>query len=236
MTFYKALYPFYDRIFPLNQSAESFFVDLFKKGESILDIGAGTGSMAIALAEKGLKVTAVEPELEMANTILSKASTKGVSVTVETNTMEEIEDLTENYDGIMCIGNTLPHLQSIEEIENFLKSCYLKLNQGGRLTLQTVNFERFFASSDFSFPIISQEDFKFERKYESKGEKILFTTTLTSSETISNSIPLFPVTSKQILPLLKSIGYKEIKLFGNFMGADYSVDSPAMIVVASKIN
>lgn len=235
MTFYETLYPFYDRIFPLNKQSESFLEAHFNKGQSLLDVGAGTGNMAIALAEKGFIVTAVEPEEKMANDIIVKASSKDISVKVHTYTMEQIEQLGENFDGIYCVGNTLPHLQSIEEIKSFLEKCYKKLTDGGQLILQTVNFEKFISSLDFSFPIIEKEEFKFERNYEQQDEKVIFTTTLTTKKgAFTNSIPLYPVTSNEIVPSLEQIGYNKIEVLGNFKGEPYSVGSPAFIVVATK--
>lgn len=233
MTFYESLYPFYDKIFPLNKQAESFIETIFQEGESILDIGAGTGNMAIALAEKGFNVTAVEPEEKMARDIAAKANSKEVSVKVHTNTMQQIDQLNGEFDGILCVGNTLPHLQSLEEIENFLEVCYRKLRGDGKLLIQTVNFEKFFASSDFSFPVIEKESFRFERKYEQQGEKIQFTTTLTTTDgAFTNSIPLYPVTRENMIPLLENSGFRKIELYGNFKGESYSVSSPAFIVVA----
>lgn len=233
MTFYESLYPFYDKIFPLNKQAEAFINTIFKEGESILDIGAGTGNMAIALAEKGFNVTAVEPEEKMAQDILAKARTKEVSVHVHTYTMQQIDQLEGDFNGIVCVGNTLPHLQSLEEIEDFLEKCYRKLRGDGKLLIQTVNFEKFLANPDFSFPVIEKEDFKFERKYEQQGEKVQFTTTLTTADgAFMNSIPLYPVVTEKIVPLLEKIGFKNIELHGNFKGEDLSVDSPAFIVVA----
>lgn len=233
MSFYESLYPFYDKIFPLNQQAATFLLSHFHKGASILDVGAGTGNMAIALAKEGLKVKAIEPEQAMANDILSKADAEGISMEVQTKTMEQIGQLDETYDGIYCVGNTLPHLQSMTEIQRFLEQCFAKLNKGGTLIIQTVNFDKFLASDNFSFPVIEKENFKFERKYESLGGKVQFTAILTThGKSSTNTIPLFPVTAKVLVPLLEKAGFKENNVFGNFKGEAHSVKSPALVVVA----
>ena len=237
MSFYKVLSPYYDFIFPLNNNALSFLSTSFNKGESLLDIGAGTGSMAIALAEKGLIVTAIEPEETMAEHIGLKAVTSEVPLSIHTKSMEQIEQLQETFDGIYCIGNTLAHLQNLEDLESFLNKCFKKLKQNGRLILQLVNYDNVISNDNFSFPVIKKENFVFTRQYEKKKEHILFTTTLTTDkESKVNTVSLYPITSLQLIPLLEKAGFQEIQAYGSFKGESYSPNSQALIVVARTVD
>lgn len=232
MSFYHDLTVYYDEIFPLNKTAFSFISPFFEKGQSVLDIGAGTGNMAIALAGEGLMITASEPEEKMAQSIRKKANSK---VSVHTKSMEEMGEFQENFDGILCIGNTLPHLPNIEAIQAFLGKCYEKLNKDGKMILQQVNYDKILSQDDFSFPIIEKENFTFTRHYEKKEDHILFTSRLTADgETIENTIPLFPVTSQQLTSLLKKVGFQTVDVYGNFKGEPHSVTSPALVTVAKK--
>ncbi|WP_338471404.1 class I SAM-dependent methyltransferase [Niallia sp. XMNu-256] len=235
MSFYNDLTAYYDQIFPLNQTAFSFISQHLPEGSTILDIGAGTGNMAIALAEKGIKVTASEPEETMAQSIQDKASSRGIDLSVFTKSMEEIDEIQGSFDGILCLGNTLPHLSNTREIEIFLKKCYLKLGQNGVLIIQQVNYDRVLTKHDFSFPVIEKEDFTFTRHYEKKDEHILFSTRLTVNEkTIENTMPLFPIISQQLISLLKVAGFGVVNVHGNFKGEAHSIDSPALVIVAKK--
>ncbi len=235
MSFYKVLSPYYDFIFPLNHNALSFLSSYFNKGEPLLDIGAGTGSMAIALAEKGCKVTAIEPEETMAEHIRLKAAASGTPLSIHTKSMEQIEQLQETFDGIYCIGNTLAHLQNLEELESFLDNCLKKLNQNGKLILQLVNYDNVMTNDHFSFPVIKKENFVFTRQYAKKEENILFTTTLTTDkESLVSTVPLYPITSLQLIPSLKKTGFQEIQMYGSFIKESYSPNSQALIVVASR--
>ena len=130
MSFYKNLASYYDRIFPLNQIALSFISQYFQEGEVVLDMGAGTGNMAIALAEKGLHVTASEPEETMAESIRHKSKLKELSVNVHTKTMEQIGEFQGSFDGIVCIGNTLPHLPINRGSRRLLASMLSKIKKG----------------------------------------------------------------------------------------------------------
>ena len=80
MSFYQSFASYYDRIFPLNQTALSFVSNYFQLGECILDMGAGTGNMAIALADNELKVTASEPDGTMAESIRSQSGYERLNI------------------------------------------------------------------------------------------------------------------------------------------------------------
>ena len=236
MSFYHDLSTYYDRIFPLNQTAYTFISQYFHEGNSVLDMGAGTGNMAIALAEKGLNVTASEPEETMAKSIKKKAKSKELLLSVHTKAMEEIDTFQENFDGILCIGNTLPHLSDLEGVEKFLQKCYIKLKSKGIIILQQVNYDRVLSKNDFSFPAIEKEDFSFTRHYEKKEEHLLFTSRLTINEVATeNTIPLYPVTSQQLISILKKIGFQMVDVYGNFKGESHSTESPALVTVARKL-
>ncbi|MBP2242801.1 SAM-dependent methyltransferase [Cytobacillus eiseniae] len=235
MSFYKTLTPFYDQIFPANTLTEQFLSSHLLKNGNILDVGAGTGNMAITLSKDGFTLTATEPEKKMANEIRSKAVAENLQIKVDTKSMQEIDEFLEPFDGIYCIGNTLAHLNHLDEIQHFFQHTYEKLHEHGKFIFQIVNFEKVLTNKDFHFPIIKKEAFEFQRHYELVGDKILFTTTLiVDGISESNTIPLYPATANQLLPLLEKIGFKKIEAYGNFKGEAYTVNTPALIVVATK--
>ncbi|MDQ0230693.1 class I SAM-dependent methyltransferase [Metabacillus malikii] len=235
MTFYKDLYPFYDRIFPLNKQAEEFLLHYFNEGDAVLDIGAGTGNMAIALAEKKLNITALELEPLMIEAIQQKAKSKDITIDCVNCSMMDISNMNKMFNGIYCIGNTLPHLQTVQEIKAFLQECYEKLNDNGNFIIQMVNFDKFASKADFSFPLINQADFSFRRKYEWTEDKILFTATLSfEGKETTNHTTLFPLQSQQLVQMLKEAGFNNVRLFGNFKANPYTVESPAIVTVAMK--
>ncbi len=235
MTFYQPLTQYYDEIFPTNPKASHFLASTFKQGGTLLDVGAGTGNMALSLVHEGFQVTATEPEETMVKQIHQKAKSSPYFLKIYTKAMQQLDEFTETFDGIYCIGNTLVHLDNLEEISEFLHQTYQKLNDDGIFIFQIVNFERVLTTQDFTFPVIKKETFAFERRYDLVDDKILFTTTLlTNDQTISNTTTLYPATSKQLLPILEDCGFQSIETYGNFAKDSYSLNSPALIVVAKK--
>ena len=142
------------------------------------------------------------------------------------------------FDTIINIGNTLSHLDNKDEVQTFLKKAYNQLTQGGKLILQMVNFEKYFAQKEGNYlgnlPLIENEKVKFERSYYLNSDnKVIFRTVL--DETIANEELLQPILSEELTLWLSQIGFKDLKLYGNFKKEPFNPEtSMALIVTAQK--
>lgn len=142
-----------------------------------------------------------------------------------------------SLEGIICFGNTLVHLNSLDEIADFLQQSKTVLNSKGKLLLQIVNYDKILGKNIKQLPIIENDEIIFERNYEyRKSEnKIDFNTRLTVKSTqqiIENSIELLPVLKNELAILLKNAGFNTCNYYGNFNQELYTMDSPALIVEA----
>ena len=235
MTFYQTLTPYYDELFPANEKQTNFIVSYLQKGSSILDVGAGTGNVAQALVEKGFAVTAMEPEETLAAKIREKAAVYEGIFSVNTFGMQQIKNVPGVFDGIYCIGNTLVHLDNTKEIFNFICGSYEKLKVNGKLMIQIVNYEKVLDENNLQFPVLEKKHFSFKRNYTLEGEKVLFTAILNvDDKELSNSISLYPITKKELLPMLKESGFRTIETFGNFEKEAYLPNKSALVLVATK--
>ncbi|MFB6465571.1 class I SAM-dependent methyltransferase [Cytobacillus sp. Hz8] len=235
MSFYETLAPYYDQIFPTNEKAFRFLSICFKGKRNLLDVGAGTGNMAFSLANSGYMVSALEPEASFTEEIRKKIIRSRNHLKLYRKNMQQLNELNEIYDGIYCIGNTLVHLNNLEEITQFFRDSYLTLANDGVMIIQTVNYENILTKEQFSFPIIKRDTFTFERKYEISKDTVLFTTTLTSDGKAKiNTTKLYPAVADQLVSSLKSCGFHDITVYGNYDFQNYSSNSPALILVAKK--
>ncbi|MGH1049206.1 methyltransferase domain-containing protein (plasmid) [Bacillus mycoides] len=235
MTFYQMLMPYYDEIFPVNGNQLNFITSYLQVGNSVLDVGAGTGNVAKALVEKGFTVTAMEPEKMMAAKICEKAAIHEGKFQVNTFGMQQIDNVPRIFDGIYCIGNTLVHLDNMKEITDFLQKSFEKLKKNGKLIIQIINYEKVLNQKKFIFPVIKKKHFSFKRDYAIEGEKVLFTATLNvDDKEVSNSIPLYPITKQELLPILTECGFQSVEAYANFEKKAYSSDGPALVIVATK--
>ena len=235
MSFYEKIVPYYDEIFPLNQKAYQLITKSFPAKSKILDLGAGTGSMAIQLAKEKFQVTAVEPDAKMVQSIQQKRSQLQVDCQIEAKSMQQLRTIIGSFDGLYCIGNTLAHAKNQTEIQDILAQVYEKLTTRGQFIAQVVNFDRVLATGTQPFSCIQKEEFTFERTYKIQGQSIAFTTTLTTTNGIAQqTTKLYPVTSSELVHALQHCGFSDVQIYGDYTEHLFSIQSPAIIVIARK--
>ncbi|OIJ12313.1 hypothetical protein BKP35_10950 [Anaerobacillus arseniciselenatis] len=234
MNFYKQLSEFYDTIFPLNEQSVTFIKSKITKGP-ILDLAAGTGNHSIALAKLGYKVTATDLDQNMVEKIKEKAAANNVPIETHQLAMEELDQFQETrFTTIICIGNSFVHLQSFEDVANVVSEMYDLLDAGGKLFIQTVNYDRVLSDGITKLPDIERENIAFYRTYEHQQDKIIFKGTLTvADQTYENEVSLLPLTSEQLGQILREANFT-VNMYGSFKGEPFEITSPALVVEATK--
>jgi len=241
MSFYQVLSRFYDDIFPKNPVQIEFLNRFTFNRNKILDIAAGSGNQALELAMAGHQVTAIDLDEVMIKTIKQKASARKLQLDAYALDMKNIETLDKSFDMIMCIGNSIVHLDSIDDISLTLKKIYHLLSKNGALIVQTVNYDRILQHNITELPVIhhAEKGITFVRTYEHAQKKIKFHGTLTidnsfEQQTFQNCVELYPLTSNELMNAMGIAGFSTVELFGNFKGDSYHNDSPALIAVGYK--
>lgn len=243
-TFYTSISTYYDHIFPLNQ-AQVHFVNKFLSGcehPEVLDIGCGSGSLALAMAQQNTRVQAIDFDPEMialAEAKKQKATTNRLPVFKQMDMLQIDQHFEEGrFDAVLCFGNTLVHLSSMEAIGSFIRSVAKVLKPGGRALFQLLHYENILNKLIDTLPLIENEVIRFERHYRFSGSpKILFETKLTIKSTgqeIENSIPLFAINKQELTSLLIQAGLKDISFFGNFKGDPLQANSIPLVLSCVK--
>lgn len=241
MSFYNEISKYYDKIFPAGEEQLSFIKDAAgKTAAKILDIACGSGTYSVALAKEGYKVTAVDIEDEMIRKLRVKADNEKVDVKAFVCSMTELEEkLTEKYRVLFCIGNSLVHLKSLEEIEDALRQMYNLTADDGVVIIQIMNYDRIIKLGLKELPtIINQEEgIEFIRKYDYKPElkKIDFNTTLivkdgNNTKTFKNTVELLPLLSNELTDIVEKVGFKRYEYYGDFKASPYKEDSYMLVL------
>ena len=240
MSFYQQIAPYYHHIFKINVNQVEFIrLKLPDSDCKVLDIGCGIGTLSFELTKYYKNVLGIDMDAEMIRAASIKNKDDSKSIQFQQKSMLELAAFIDkkSVEGIICFGNTLVHLNSLDQIANFLKQSKAILKSKGKLLIQIVNYDRILENNTKQLPIIENDEILFERNYcfRKSENKIDFNTRLTVKSTqqiIENSIELLPLLKNELTLLLKNAGFENCNYYGNFNQESYTINSPALIVEA----
>jgi cyclopropane fatty-acyl-phospholipid synthase-like methyltransferase len=114
------------------ETLTAYLTELSNAGEKILDIGAGTGRIAIPLARNGFKVTCIEENEGMLAKLRQKAEIENLGVLPVHQRFRATTD-THQYDAAIAVDDFLLGYDSIEELSNFFQDARTWTKKGGLL-------------------------------------------------------------------------------------------------------
>ena len=132
----------------------------------VLDLGCGTGEHSRFLASKGFQVVGLDSSPSM----LAKATDTPVPENLRfvegdiTNLDASVDGL---FDGAICLGNVLPHLESAAALDGLVGGLRRHLRPGAPFLLQVLNYEKILGKKQRSLPL----NF---RQGDEPGEEIVF--------------------------------------------------------------
>jgi 2-polyprenyl-3-methyl-5-hydroxy-6-metoxy-1,4-benzoquinol methylase len=158
----------YDRVYA--ESFGKFYDDLTAKtlsvinelagpGCEILDVGAGTGRLAIPLSQAGFQVTAVDASRGMLDVLKRKDTNK--LITTHQNLVQEL-DLNEKFPFIACVFSVFCYLTTEDDLRNCVRAIASHLSVGGKALVDftaRVSFQGLsYQSEDLIRTVIVEEE------------------------------------------------------------------------------
>ncbi len=242
MGFYSLLSTYYDHIFPVPDQKLGFFLQLWQQNNAdrVLDLACGSGLLARKLAKQGLRVTGIDLEEEMIVKARQAAAAEDSSVDFRVGDMRDAGGVDGEYDGAICVGNSLAHLLDKEDILRTLQAMGQRLRPGGILVIQIVNFDRILAQGPTDLPDVVRSDvgFAFYRRYVPQASGLVeFQSrfiTLPDQTEHTNSINLRAIRQEELAGWLQDIGFTDLRFYGGFDKSPYAKDSYATVVTAVR--
>ncbi len=132
----------------------------FHPGATALDLGAGSGFQSLPLAAAGYTVTAVDLSELLIADLAREASATSLSIRPVLGDMCDVARLapTPAPELIVCMGDTLTHLASLDETARFLRDCATTLAPGGHLLLSFRDYSTPRTGADRFIPVCSDTD------------------------------------------------------------------------------
>jgi 2-polyprenyl-3-methyl-5-hydroxy-6-metoxy-1,4-benzoquinol methylase len=214
------------------------------KSMKILDVGCGTGRHCIELSKRGYNVTGIDLSDSQLARAKEKAAKKGLKIDFLKYDARELP-FNDEYDlVIMLCEGAFPLMETDEMNYKILKNATKSLTKHGKLIFTTLNglfplyhsVEEFCASAagagnatyrSNTFDLMTLRDHNITVVEDDDGNK---------KELESNERYYVP---SEISWLLKSLGYREIEIFGAKLGAfsrndKLTTEDFEMLVIADK--
>ena len=196
-----------------------------KKVTNMLDIGCGTGRHAEFFSDYADSITAMDPSRDMINYAREHVIRSGKIKLVEGGFENLGTRVCQQFDLIVCLGNTLPILGNRRNVKLALKNTRKKLVAGGLAIFQFLNFEpKIMEKNRYYCPkILSKDDKKYIFMKHFEFGKIntradFLITQLSSDDKIENFFvhtSYFCTLRKNLfLKMATNSGFKKIELLG----------------------
>jgi SAM-dependent methyltransferase len=242
----------YDRFidWPARLAAELPFVErqLQSAGaQRVLDAACGTGMHASALAERGYEVVGTDMSSGMIERARANAAAAGVDVRFEVAAFTELNaQVGGDFDALLCLGNSLPHLLAPAELHAALVDFAACLQPGGLLLVQNRNFDRILALRErWMDPQSHREgdtEWLFLRFYDFEGGELLRFNLVTLRragggpwEQQVSSTRLCGLVRDEAIRLVRNAGFESLTVWGDMQGAPFDpAHSPNLVFAARR--
>lgn len=227
---YNKISEYYDKIFPKNVKKLDFLIENLPKGK-VLDLACGSGLYVNELNKLGYLAEGYDLDESM----VKIAKDRYPNLAVYKKNMLDLSQVN-NYEGVYSIGNSIVHLEGLDEITRLIKKIYIALKENGKIIIQIINYNRIIKRKITSLPTIVFAEGRFVREYQLINNKILFKTSLYyNHKVVKEQVTLYPLLRDDLIETLKQKGFKNIKTYGDFIKNEFvEKESLHLIVTAQK--
>jgi glycine/sarcosine N-methyltransferase len=240
--------------------------------QRVIDVACGTGMHAIELARRGYKVVGADLSSPMIERARENAAIAGVeahfvvagfgelaeklalspSISLRTSGVEgpalsPVERVSGQFDAVLCLGNSLPHVPSAGDLGDALADFAAVLRPGGLLLIQNRNFDAVLTRRErFMGPEAHREgdrEWLFVRFYDFNADgMITFNMVVLRRDAEGKwsqqleATELRPLTYSELITSLTAAGFTDIVHYGDMQGAPFDPDhSPNLVMTARQM-
>jgi glycine/sarcosine N-methyltransferase len=217
---------------------------------SVLDIGPGTGEHTAFFARQGARAVGVDTSASMIDKAREhEARGDGRFVHGDARRLADLLVDEPPFGLAICLGNMLPHLTEVRDLDELFAGVQRLLLRGGKLLIQALNYERILAQGVRNLPLNFREgdgdsEIVFLRLMSpaAAGRILFFPTTLlldpSSDEPVSvtatKRVELRAWRSQDLVSQLERFGF-DVLLFGDMEAGSFDpTTSTDLVVLATK--
>lgn len=216
--------------------------------QKVLDAATGTGVHAIALAQRGYQAWGADLSPAMVMRAAENAANAGAPVDFQTAAFGELASAFSAqlpFDALLCLGNSLPHVKDLADLQHALADFQACLRPGGLLLLQNRNFDTVLAERQrWMEPQSFQEGGKtwiFMRFYDFEPDGMIKFNIVTMIREANGSLQqrttttrLFPLRQAQLTSKLEKAGFEAVEAFGGLDGSAFDITRSGNLVITAR--
>lgn len=203
----------------------------------ILELGCGTGTTASFLSSRGYNVRATDLDTEMIRVAGDMSDTRGLEFAVE-DMIETLEEAPSGRVGaVLCLGNTIPYLDSMDTVQRFFEEACRSMADGGQLAIQLLNYPKIIRIGKLSLPELQGEDLVFRRyqEYNTGLDRVLFRTEVEADGLIeTRQHVMLPLKPDEMDAIAYNTGFRLQERISSWTGDEFMSDSPWFTVIYRK--
>ncbi len=130
------------------------YLDYFKSGDQVLDVGCGRGEFLSLLSERGVRAKGID----LRDSMVDRCKSKGLDVELSDANLYLLSTKGESLDAVTAF-HIVEHL-TVDYLQTFLSATYKTLKKGGKLIVETPNILNlgilrgaFFVDPDHNKPV-----------------------------------------------------------------------------------
>ena len=209
-----------------------------QKGARVLDLACGHGRHAISLARRGMVVTGQDLNEDYLQMAQEDAARSGVEIEAVHADMRDIP-FTGEFDAVINMFTAFGYFDSEDEDLRVLQAVANALKDDGKLLLDTINREWVLANyvqndwhtDDDGNTFLEHREFNL-RTGRNHVTFSIVTADGTRRESPGHDVRLYTLT--ELVRLLDAAGLRMSATYGDYDGSPYAINTPRMIVVATK--
>jgi ubiquinone/menaquinone biosynthesis C-methylase UbiE len=248
--FYDKLAQAYDVMndWPARLAAELPFIERLlaeTNARDVLDCACGTGQHAIALARRGLNLSASDASPAMVARAQQNARSANVSVPFLVAKFSELDTIfQQRFDAVLCLGNSLPHVTYEKDARSSLAAIRNVLRPGGTLVMQNLNYDKRWKDRPRWFAVNHGRVDDRETlvwRFADYGEALitfniaLFTRRPEANWSVDVQSTLQkPYQRDELASLLASSGFDDLAYYGDLKNAPYDPASSGDLVIVAR--
>ena len=236
----------YDLMFPQPSgpgSRADFYLELaVATGGPVLELGCGTASLLLPIAERGIPCQGLELSSEMLAQARAKFEASGVHADLHVGDMTTF-DLADRFGLVFVASNSLTHVHAADDIANCFRAVRRHLTAGGRFAFDVFNPSvQILAGADglrrekqrFVDPERGEIRVDVEERYDAAAQVMRGTwyfSTESDSDFLVTSVDVRNIFPQELGLLLAAGGLRLVERFGDFERSPFDGEAPTQVCI-----